>query len=173
MPIHDPRYPPYGDELMIRIYQPEDQERVAALYERGHLTGTVDPSDTGADIENIQEGYFGGDGGSCFWVAVHDEHGVIGTIGAQRESDHCAQIRRLRVARPHRNRGVGTRLIKTSIAFCQEAGYLKVVLDTPPGRAPAIVLFEHFGFQLDATKAGDSDKTLDFYLDLYREPEAG
>ena len=62
--------------------------------------------------------------------------------------------------------------METSISFCKEAGYLKVILDTEPGRAPAISLFKKFGFQLDPTSLNDEARTRDFYLDLYREPES-
>lgn len=169
-PPIDPNVPPYGDELTIRVYEPQDHDAVLRLYHDARL-GKSKPNDSGADVENIDAGYFGDDG-SCFWVAELNGHGVIGTIGVQRQTDHYAQIRRLRVATEHRNRGIGTRLIETSLNFCEEAGYLKVVLDTVPGRAPAIPLFEKFGFQLDTTKSPEEEATMDFYLNLYREREA-
>ncbi len=162
----------YGEELTIRVYEPADHDAVVKLYHDGHLAGCADPNDTGADIENLIDAYLSDEeGGACFWVAEVEGQGIIGTIGVQRASPHAAEMRRLRVAKEHRHRGVGTRLIETGIAFCQETGYLKVVLDTEPGAAPAIALFKKFGFKLDDTR-GDTGKMREFYLDLYREPES-
>ena len=162
---------PYGDELTIRVYEPGDHDAVVELYHDGHLAGSADPNDNGADIEDIISAYLSDEeNGTCFWVASLEGVGIIGTIGVQRASPHAAEMRRLRVDQDRRNRGVGTKLIETGIAFCQEVGYLKVVLDTEPGAAPAIALFQKFGFKLDGTR--DVGKLREFYLDLYREPES-
>ena len=69
-----------------------------------------------------------------------------------------------------RRRGIGMRLMHEAVAFCQRLGYLKVVLDVRFERGPAIALFEKFGFKLARTRDMAGRRMLDFYLDLYREP---
>ena len=97
---------------------------------------------------------------------------VVGMIGVQKTGDSAAEIRRLRVLETSRRRGVGTLLMEKALGFCQRHGYLKIILDVRIERSPAIGLFGKFGFQLARTRDIDGQKLLDFYLDLYREPDA-
>ena len=81
--------------LSVRTYQPEDQPEVSRLYTNGLLAGQIAANDTGADVENIPEAYFDSEQ-NHFWVAEVDGR-VVGMIGVAEESDHKAEIRRLRV----------------------------------------------------------------------------
>lgn len=157
-------------QLVIEAAIEGDHAAVLALFREGLDEGQVPLNDTGADIENLHAGYFADDGASGFWVARY--HGtVVGMIGVQRTSSNVAEMRRLRVHRDYRRRGIGTKLMERAVAFCQEQGYLKVTLDVRIEREPAIKLFEKFGFSLSRTREVDGRRMLDFYIDLYREPE--
>ena len=70
-----------------------------------------------------------------------------------------------------RRRGVGTQLMERALEFCNRHAYLKVILDVRIDRGPAIGLFEKFGFTLTRTREYEGRKMLEFYVDLYREPE--
>lgn len=157
------------ETVEIRLACEDDHAALRELFEQGVVEGQVHDNDTGADIDNLEEGYFADDGHSGFWVAV-DGGEVIGMIGVQRTADNAAEVRRLRVREGHRRRGVGTQLMTQALTFCQRHGYLKVVLDVRIERGPAIALFEKFGFQLARSRDIDGRRMLDFYIDLYREP---
>ncbi len=152
----------------IRLATSADRPQVEALYLAGGEDGHLRDNDTGADIAHLADAYLDEDGGSGFWVAMLDG-AVIGMIGVQRTSDDSADVRRLRVRPEYRRRGVGSRLLETAIDFCRDRGYLKVVLDVRVERAPAIAMFQKFGFTHAAERDVAGRRTLDFYLDLYRE----
>ena len=159
------------DKVTMRLACPQDHPAVRELFRAGLFEGYVADNDTGADIENIVEAYFSDDGHSALWVADYDDN-IVGMIGVQKTSDHEAEIRRLRVRSDYRRKGLGAKLVEQAITFCQHHGYLKVTLDVRIERGPAISLFEKFGFSLNRTREINGRRTLDFYLDLYREPSA-
>jgi ribosomal protein S18 acetylase RimI-like enzyme len=152
-------------DVEVRLATDADHDVIRALYREGLLDGQIRENDTGADIENLREGYFSDDGASAFWVACH-KGDVIGMIGLQKTKDDTAEMRRLRVRRPYRRQGAGTLLIEEATNFCRKHGYLKVVLDVRIERKPAIALFQSLGFTL----ARDLDDALEFYLNIYADP---
>jgi ribosomal protein S18 acetylase RimI-like enzyme len=157
------------DDVTVRLARAEDHAALRALFKESLIEGQVRDNDTGADIENIEEAYFSDEGQSALWVADFDDE-VIGMIGVQKTSDHEAEVRRLRVHKDFRRRGLGAKLMEQALGFCQHHGYLKVMLDVRIERAPAIKLFEKFGFTLARQRELDNRKILEFYLDIYREP---
>ena len=160
-----------ADDIRVRLAVADDHSALQELFTAGLVEGQVRGSDTGADIENLQDAYFSDDGESAFWVADTDST-VIGMIGVQNTSEGEAEIRRLRVREDFRRRGVGAKLMEQALTFCRHHGYLKVTLDVRIERGPAIALFEKFGFQLTRTREINGRRMLDFYVDLYREPNA-
>jgi len=158
------------EDLQVVLAEDADFPAIRELFHEGLIEGHIRNSDTGADVENLREAYFNDEGASGFWVAKIGAT-VIGMIAVQRTDENAAEIRRLRVRDGYRRRGVGTLLVKHALTFCQRQGYLKVVLDVRFDRGPAIALFEKFGFVLARTRDIGGRKTLDFYVDLYREPE--
>ncbi len=157
--------------LKVELATEADLPNIRELFRAGLEDGQVPANDTGADIENLTAGYFSDDGASGFWVARYDDM-IVGMIGVQRTGSNVGEMRRLRVHNNFRRRGVGTQLMEKAIGFCQKHGYLKVVLDVRIEREPAIKLFEKFGFVLSRTRELDGRRMLDFYIDLYREPDA-
>jgi ribosomal protein S18 acetylase RimI-like enzyme len=157
------------DHLLVRSFEPRDQQAVSRLYTEGLLAGQIAPNDTGADIDNIRAAYFANPT-SHFWVA-EVEGKVVGMIGVSQEQEHTAEIRRLRVEKQWQSSPIAGRLIETALTHCKRHGYLKVVLDTRFEREHAVDLFDRFGFQHTRTKAVQGGKDLlEFYLDLYRQP---
>ena len=158
------------ERLEVRTYQPDDQTSVARLYTDGLLEGQIAANDSGADIENIIAAYFG-EPSSHFWVAELDGQ-VLGMIGAAREEEHTAEIRRLRVDQQWQDSTIGEKLVEIAIAHIKHHGFLKAVLDTRFERDTVISLFDRFGFQHTRSKTIQDKELLEFYLDLYR-PTAG
>lgn len=161
----------HSASIEIRLATHSDQTALRELFQEGVIEGQVPQNDTGADIDNFQAGYFSDEGGSSFWVATHEDT-VIGMVGVQKIAENSAEVRRLRVRKGHRRHGVGTQLMESALGFCRDKGYLKIVLDVRIERGPAITMFEKFGFVLSRSREIDGRKMLDFYLDLYREPQA-
>lgn len=155
--------------VSLRLVEDKDHAAVRELFRAGLIEGLVPENDTGADMENITEAYFSDEGRSALWVADYDD-AIIGMVGVQQTSDHGAEIRRLRVHADYRRHGLGGELMRKALEFCRHHGYLKVTLDVRIERAPAIALFEKFGFQLNRTREINGRKMLDFYVDLYRDP---
>jgi ribosomal protein S18 acetylase RimI-like enzyme len=154
--------------MMVRLATDQDAKALRELFQESIIEGLVGDNDTGADIDNLHEGYFDDEGQSAFWVAVYGGV-VIGMVGVQRTADNAAEVRRLRVRGNFRRRGVGAILMEKALAFCRRQGYLKVVLDVRIERGPAIALFQKFGFKHGRTREIAGRKLLDFYIDLYRD----
>lgn len=153
----------------IRQATSDDIPLLRDLFEAGVFEGQVRINDTGADIEQLAEGYFSDGGYSGFWVAVRDDQ-VAGMIGVQRVDSSVAEVRRLRIRPQFRRQGIATALMEHAIRFCRDNDYLKIVLDVRVERQGAIHLFEKFGFYLSRIRDQNDRKLLDFYVDLYSEP---
>lgn len=163
-----------GDAVRVRTVDPvADHDSIVSLYLSGQLGGDIETDDLSPDLRGLEQAYLDTEaGGSHFWVAeVSPATGpeVVGMIGLLRASENAAEIRRLRVHPQYRQRGVGARLVEEALAFCRDYGYLKVILDTRIERAPAVALFERFGFQHNRSRDVNGKVVMDFYLDLYRE----
>lgn len=159
------------DRCLVRLAKDEDHPSLRELFQESVIEGLVGDNDTGADIDNLREGYFEDDGQSGFWVAC-DNALVIGMIGVQKVADNAAEVRRLRVRGLYRRRGIGTLLMERALSFCRHQNYLKIVLDVRIERGPAISLFQKFGFKHARTREIGGRKLLDFYIDLYRDPRS-
>ncbi len=155
--------------LSVRTYRPADQKAVEHLYDHGLLAGQIAPNDTGADIDMIHEAYLS-DPRHHFWVA--ELHGcVVGMIAVTSDEEHTSEVRRLRVAIDHQKSDIAAILLKTAIDHCRRHEYLKVRLDTRFERSDALQLFDKVGFQHTRTRNVQGKELLEFYLDIYRNPD--
>ena len=146
--------------------------REASLPDQGNLMGIyADDTIVGAEMTALSKlvATYAEEEASRLWVAELPDAGIVGAVGVWHADDHVAELRRLRVARAYRKRGIGTRLVETALSYCRDNAYLKIVLDTYVNRAAAIALFEKFGFELTRTRDVDGKRLHDFYLNLYRE----
>lgn len=165
---HDPI--PAVPGVTIRTYELRDQGGVSAMYETGLLAGQIAANDTGADIENIIAAYFDSDR-HRFWVAEdHQDGRIVGMIGVNADDHDTAEIRRLRVAPSHQSTELSTALLRTALNHCRHHGYLKIRLDTRFEKGAAVEAFDRIGFQHTRAKTVHGKEVLEFYLDLYRQP---
>jgi GNAT superfamily N-acetyltransferase len=97
--------------VVVRLATQSDQPALCHLFQEGVIEGQVPVNDTGADIDNLLEGYFKDDGNSAFWVATWREE-VVAMIGVQQLEPNCAEMRRLRVKSDYRRHGIGTLMLE-------------------------------------------------------------
>lgn len=142
------------------------------LYLEGRIGGTRALNDTGVDVDDITSAYMRQPGGH-FWVAETEEAEVVGMIGVQQHVSGEGEIRRLRVRKDVRRRGIGSALLETALKFCRDSQYLKITLDTYTEPEPALKLFEKFHFRHSRTREIGNKTLLYFYLDLYSRDRPG
>ena len=187
---------PPACNYLIRSFRREDLPVCTQLYVEGLIGGRMAENDTGVDIDDIELAYMRSPG-SHFWVAemtvvkaVPGNGGgegnggssgavdvptrqIIGMVGVQQHEESVGEIRRLRVSREYRRRGIGSALLETALKFCRDRGYLKIALDTFMEREPAIRLFEKFHFRHSRTRNVMGKDVMHFYLDLYHREGRG
>lgn len=159
--------PPPTISVKVRSFAPSDAAVCRELYQEGPLGRANARNDTGLDIDDILAAYMSSPD-SHFWVAETDSGEVVGMIGAQQHHPGEGEIRRLRVRRDVRRRGIGTSLLETAIRFCRDREHLKLTLDTSIERDSAIRLFEKLRFRHARTRELGDKTILYFYLDLYQ-----
>jgi RimJ/RimL family protein N-acetyltransferase len=75
--------------------------------------------------------------------------GIVGRLSVARDphpaSQHVADLG-LMVDATHRRRGIGRALLDSAVGWAQAAGVRKLELHVFPHNAPAIALYEQFGF---------------------------
>lgn len=142
-------------DVSIRRYRPSDQGAVIALFRE--FMWELTPPALGAEFQTyveraiqeelgrVEEYYFARDD-QGFWVA--DSHGVVGMVGVERHDADSAELRRMAVAKAHRRRGIGRKLLATAEAFCVKAKYRRIVLSTSELQLPAAQLYQSSGYEL-------------------------
>jgi ribosomal protein S18 acetylase RimI-like enzyme len=154
-------------EWKVRSFRPEDLPACRRLYHEGLLGGELAANDTGLDLDDIPSNYLNKPG-NHFWVAENEAGEVVGMVGVQHwEEESAGQVRRLRVARDHRRRGVGSALVETALQFCNENQYLKITLESYMDREPALKIFDKFRFRHERSRMVGTKELLYFYRDLY------
>jgi ribosomal protein S18 acetylase RimI-like enzyme len=155
-----------ASEWQVRSFRSADQKACNALYGDGLIGGKIADNDSALDLDDIQSVYMSE--GNHFWVAENRQGKIVGMVGVQHYPEEAAGlVRRLRVAKDHLRRGIGTGLVETALKFCQENQYLKVILDTYMDREPAIELFKKFRFKLERVRKLVHRDVMYFYADLY------
>ena len=151
----------------IKPFDRADAKACQTLYHDGLLGGTLAANDSGLDIDDIHAAYMRSPG-NHFWIAKLDDGKIVGMIGVQQSEDGVGEIRRLRVDKEYRRRGIGSKLVEQALRWCESQNYLKITLDTFMDREPAIKLFEKFRFRLNRTREVNGRELLYFYLDIYQ-----
>ena len=141
--------------MRIRRYLPSDQAAVISLFRE--FMWELTPPRLGAEFQDyveraihdelgrIEEYYFSREG-QGFWVA--GDARVVGMVGIERQTQECAELRRMAVDAAHRRKGIGRELLATAEAFSRDAGYRKMILSTSELQLAAMRLYESSGYRL-------------------------
>jgi GNAT superfamily N-acetyltransferase len=135
--------------LVVRTYEPRDQEQVWQLHMDG-LRDTRAAFPDGdpkwdEDLRNIETVYLSE--GSHFWV-VEENGQLIAMVAVHRKDGETAELKRMRVAGGRRRQGLGQRLLELVEDFCRQHSYRRIVLDTTDRQAAARRLYEKNGYTL-------------------------
>jgi hypothetical protein len=169
----DPR-----DEYTIRTFAEDDRADVERLASEGLLVGHVDHrgSATDADPHGSGAGYATP---HSFWV-VEAQGRVIGTIAMLDGDRDVGQLLQLRVAPAWKDDPrIAKCLVSAAVQCAKERGVLKVVIESPglePQRSGAegsliVTYLRSLGFEYTRTHDAHGRSMLEFYLNLYQEPQ--
>jgi GNAT superfamily N-acetyltransferase len=135
-------------EWRVRRYEPHDCDDVWRLHREGVDQTRTAPTEVAGyedDLRDIEASYLGE--GSNFWVAELPDGELIGITAIERKDAKTGRLRRMRVTRSWRKRGVARDLLETAVSFCREQGYTRVVLDSTSQQTDAHRLYERYGFK--------------------------
>lgn len=104
--------------------------------------------------------------GGIFYVAEQDRK-IIGTIALLRESATTAKLRRMYVAKEHRQHGVGEQLFQKALQFCRAHHYTRLILCTHPNMQAAIAFYKKHGFREYTKSEADEATEKALYGDRY------
>ena len=94
---------------------------------------------------------------AAVYVAETPEGEIVGRLSLARDSHpasaHVADLG-LMVAKSHRGQGIGTALLEAAVAWGRRARVRKLELHVFPWNAPAIALYERFGFVREGYRKG-------------------
>ncbi len=92
---------------------------------------------------------------AAVFCAETDDDGIVARLSLGRDphpaSRHVADLG-LMVAAGHRRRGIGRALLQQSVEWARDVGIRKLELHVFPHNAPAIALYEDFGFRREGLR---------------------
>lgn len=158
---------PKRTRLVIRSYEPRDEESVWALHREGLAQTTPQYpevlADYESDLQDLERHYLGE--GSHFWIAEID--GVaVGSTGIERINAETGRLRRMRVTTSERRRGIAEALLETAERFCRKQGYRRLILDTTEQQTAAHVLYEKHGFVRTGERTLGPFRVFDYVKEL-------
>lgn len=139
------------ETLVIRPFQPEDQEEVKTLILSGLVDhwGTLDPTKN-PDLNNIARSY----ADAIFLVAWLDGR-IVGTGALVPRVESTAEIVRMSVAADLRREGIGKRILLELIRQAKARGFSRIILETTATWAEVIAFYQSMGFRLTHLLNGD------------------
>lgn len=148
-------------EVSIREARPDDAEQLIAfvqrLAEEPGVNTSLGPGEFTFTVEEEREYLerFAASDNSIFLVAEVDGQ-IVGTLGVQggkRKATRHVVTLGITVAMEWRNRGIGTSLMSRAIEWAKGTGIVKrIELFVFARNAPAIRLYEKFGFEVEGRR---------------------
>ena len=150
-----------NDQVIVREFQPQDQERVIELFRLGLCSYKTPPHDKvnpwfvemkiNGDMGNIQQHYIEKERHN-FWVAVLNGN-VVGCVGAwpHSKTNGALELIRMSVDASIRRKGIATLLIKQVEKYAMAEGFSKVILDTGAMMKAACSFYERCGYKKKKT----------------------
>lgn len=150
-----------GTALVIRQYRPTDREALVAMYEdldpqsrtMGLPPSTQRRLDRWLDSLTI-------DGWSLVAETDDDIVGHVGVTAADAEDPHFVVF----VHQAYRNRGIGSELLRQTIAYADEWGHRMLMLTVSTDNDRAVALYDNLGF--DVRERTRSQLEMQLSLDL-------
>ena len=145
-----------NEEVIIRQFQPQDQQRCIELFTNGLCSYKTPPLDRiqpifvemklNSDMGNIQQ-YYMDKHQHNFWVAELNGI-VVGCVGACPDVNNIGSLEliRMSVDTSVRRKGVATLLIRQVENFATENGFIKVSLTTLVMMLAACAFYERCGY---------------------------
>jgi ribosomal protein S18 acetylase RimI-like enzyme len=152
--LMEPAGPPTAAVTLRTTLRPGDLGTIV------HLHGTLYAREYGFDP--TFEAYVAGplsefvrarDARSRLWIAERDGR-IVGCVAIVAAAPHTAQLRWFLVDPSARGVGLGKRLLREAVAFCETRGYTSVILWTERSLAAAAHLYEAAGFRKVDVKPG-------------------
>ena len=101
-------------------------------------------------------------------LVAETAEGIVGRLSVARDthpaSRHVADVG-LMVAATHRRRGIASALLEGAVDWARSAGVRKLELHVLPHNAPAIALYEHFGFVREGYRRAQYRRASGEYVD--------
>ena len=98
------------------------------------------------ELDEISIQYNKPDGGLIL-ILDNSSGDEIGCVGIRKFEEKVAELKRMFIKGRHRNKGLGSELLRRAIALSKGLGYLKIRLDTLESMKSAMALYEKFGFE--------------------------
>ncbi|PJF46481.1 MAG: GNAT family N-acetyltransferase [Candidatus Thermofonsia Clade 3 bacterium] len=138
-------------DLVIARFTPADQPEAQALILAGmeERWGALDPS-LNPDLNDIAKNYAGG-----IFLVARWEGQLVGTGALLPEGERTGRIVRMSVARSHRCRGIGARILQALLDEARSRGYRTIVLETTETWDDAIAFYLKHGFRIVARRDGE------------------
>ncbi len=154
---------------MCRIlpYLPEHREPMVAVVQEVHREYgfTWEAEGYHRDLYTVESYYLAT--GGMFWVAMDGER-VVGCVGVTIHGDEC-ELHRLYLLSSYRGRGLGRRLLETTIAFARERGCRRMIAWSDVKLPDAHRLYLKMGFVQEGQRiCDDPDQALEH--GFWKEP---
>lgn len=153
--------------LTIRRYEAADFDAVWRLHREGVLQTTPQYAEAlpgyEDDLADLAGHYLGE--GCNFWVAAGPD-GLAGMAAIMRIDTETGRLRRMRVTGAWRRRGIAQALLETAEAFCRDAGYTRLILDTTEQQTAAHALYERAGFVRTGERSLGPFRVFDYVKEL-------
>ena len=150
-------------EVVVRLYEPANQDGIEWLYTRTPPAGQtyVRPYPIDPDLQRIPEVY------QAFWVAIEatrNGDAVVGITALDRVGDRevdtpipapdfidtslpTARLHHVMVVPERQRHGIGRQLIEAVRDWAQAEGYGQLILDTTSEQEVAVEFYRAIGFQ--------------------------
>lgn len=145
--------------IKVEVAQPGDAHALADLHYLSHTVSFApfvpDEWLQSRDVENYRQQWrdflatVANHSRSRAWKVVDAGGKIVGTVRIQQKSDTEAQLNNMHVHPDHHRQGIGTLLMEAAVTFMQDVGYESATLGVIQANAPARILYERHGWEVD------------------------
>jgi len=126
-----------------------------------------DPSETDADLHDIQAAYTSA--GGAFDLLVDEDGCILGTVALGRISHSECELRKMYMVRAARGKGYGRGLLEHGIETARKLGFTRITLETASVLKEAVALYQRRGFRPFSPEHLSPRCDAAYFLDLAEE----